>query len=65
VKPQFEAGRGETRKGIVRDASVQARVVDEVTGAASAVGLARVGSTPSPVTGQKGNVEFLLHFRHP
>jgi predicted rRNA methylase YqxC with S4 and FtsJ domains len=25
--------------------------------------LTRVGSTPSPITGQKGNVEFLLHLR--
>ena len=33
VKPQFEAGREEVGKGgIVRDAAVHARVVDEVVG---------------------------------
>jgi 23S rRNA (cytidine1920-2'-O)/16S rRNA (cytidine1409-2'-O)-methyltransferase len=64
VKPQFEAGRTEVRKGIIRDASVHERVVGEITRAAAEVGLTRVASTPSPITGQKGNVEFLLHFRH-
>ncbi len=63
VKPQFEAGRAEVRKGLVRDEAIHARVVDEVAAAAAEVRLARVGLTPSPITGQKGNVEFLLHLR--
>jgi 23S rRNA (cytidine1920-2'-O)/16S rRNA (cytidine1409-2'-O)-methyltransferase len=63
VKPQFEAGRGEGRKGIVHDPAVRARVLDEVSAAAAEVGLTRVSSTPSPITGQKGNVELLLHLR--
>jgi 23S rRNA (cytidine1920-2'-O)/16S rRNA (cytidine1409-2'-O)-methyltransferase len=67
VKPQFEAGRDEVRKGIIRDPAVHARVLAEVTAAGAEVGLTRVGSTPSPITGQKGNVEFLIHLRpwHP
>jgi 23S rRNA (cytidine1920-2'-O)/16S rRNA (cytidine1409-2'-O)-methyltransferase len=64
VKPQFEAGRSEVRKGVIHDESVRARVVGEVASAAADVGLARVASTPSPIAGQKGNVEFLLHLRH-
>jgi len=63
VKPQFEAGRAEVRKGIIRDPAIQARVLDEVAAAAGEVGLTRTGSTTSPITGQKGNVEFLLHLR--
>jgi 23S rRNA (cytidine1920-2'-O)/16S rRNA (cytidine1409-2'-O)-methyltransferase len=63
VKPQFEAGRSEVRKGIIRDPAVHARVLEEVAAAAGEVGLSRVASTPSPITGQKGNVEFLVHFR--
>ena len=63
VKPQFEAGRAEVRKGVIRDDAIHLRVVDEVAAAAAEVGLARVASTPSPITGQKGNVEFLLHLR--
>jgi 23S rRNA (cytidine1920-2'-O)/16S rRNA (cytidine1409-2'-O)-methyltransferase len=64
VKPQFEAGRDEVgRKGIVREPGVHARVVERVTAAAAAVGLARVAMTPSPITGAEGNREFLLHLR--
>ena len=63
VKPQFEAGRAEVKKGIVRDSAIHARVVEDVSRAAAGVGLTAVGSTPSPITGQKGNVEFLLHLR--
>jgi 23S rRNA (cytidine1920-2'-O)/16S rRNA (cytidine1409-2'-O)-methyltransferase len=64
VKPQFEAGRAEVGKGgIVRDAAVQARVVDEITAAADALGLRRTGFTESPIAGMEGNREFLLHLR--
>jgi 23S rRNA (cytidine1920-2'-O)/16S rRNA (cytidine1409-2'-O)-methyltransferase len=64
VKPQFEAGRAEVGKGgIVRDAAVQARVVDEIAAAADALGLGRAGMTESPIAGMEGNREFLLHLR--
>ncbi|HTM03629.1 MAG TPA: TlyA family RNA methyltransferase [Vicinamibacterales bacterium] len=63
VKPQFEAGREEVRKGVIHDPGIHARVLQEVSDAAAAIGLAKRGSEPSPITGQKGNVEFLLHLR--
>jgi 23S rRNA (cytidine1920-2'-O)/16S rRNA (cytidine1409-2'-O)-methyltransferase len=63
VKPQFEAGRAEVRKGIVRDPAIHARVLEEVGAAAREVGLSPVSSVPSPITGAKGNQEFLLHLR--
>jgi 23S rRNA (cytidine1920-2'-O)/16S rRNA (cytidine1409-2'-O)-methyltransferase len=64
VKPQFEAGRAEVGKGgIVRDAAVQARVVEEIAGSADALGLGRAGMTESPIAGMEGNREFLLHLR--
>jgi 23S rRNA (cytidine1920-2'-O)/16S rRNA (cytidine1409-2'-O)-methyltransferase len=63
VKPQFEAGRSEVRKGIIRDTAVHDRVLEEVAAAGTEVGLTRVASIPSPITGQKGNVEFLVHLR--
>lgn len=65
VKPQFEAGREEVGKGVIHDAAIHQRVVEEVSAAAAAIGLTTAGSTPSPITGQKGNVEFLLHLRAP
>lgn len=63
VKPQFEAGRTEVRKGIVRSEAVHARVIEDVATAGAGVGLARMAVTRSPITGQKGNVEFFLHLR--
>ena len=64
IKPQFEAGREEVGKGgIVRDEAVHKRVVDEVTTAAAALGLARAGLVESPITGMEGNREFLIHLR--
>ena len=65
VKPQFEAGRDEVRKGgLVHDAAVHSRVIDEVAAAADALGLTRVAMTESPITGTEGNREFFLHLRH-
>lgn len=61
VKPQFEAGRDDVGKGgIVRDPAIHARVVEDVTRAAAAVGLKRLGLEPSPIEGAEGNKEFLL-----
>jgi 23S rRNA (cytidine1920-2'-O)/16S rRNA (cytidine1409-2'-O)-methyltransferase len=65
VKPQFEAGRDEVRKGIIHDPAIHARVLEQVAESAAGVGLTRVAATPSPITGQKGNVEFLLHLTQP
>jgi 23S rRNA (cytidine1920-2'-O)/16S rRNA (cytidine1409-2'-O)-methyltransferase len=63
VKPQFEAGREEVGKGVIHDPAIHARVVEEISEAAAAIGLTRRAAIPSPITGQKGNVEFLLHLR--
>jgi 23S rRNA (cytidine1920-2'-O)/16S rRNA (cytidine1409-2'-O)-methyltransferase len=64
VKPQFEAGRSEAPKGVVRDAAVQRRVLADVA-AASAGWRARVaGVVDSGLPGPKGNREFVLHLVH-
>lgn len=64
VKPQFEAGRDDVGKGgLVVDPVVHARVVADVTAAAAAVGLQRIGLIDSPITGAEGNKEFLMHLR--
>jgi 23S rRNA (cytidine1920-2'-O)/16S rRNA (cytidine1409-2'-O)-methyltransferase len=65
VKPQFEAGRGETKGGVVRDPEVHTRVLREVAAAAVAAGLIPVGQVESPILGPEGNREFLLHLRVP
>jgi 23S rRNA (cytidine1920-2'-O)/16S rRNA (cytidine1409-2'-O)-methyltransferase len=65
VKPQFEAGRGETHDGVVRDPAIHERVVREVSEAAEDLGLEPAGVIPSPILGPEGNREFLLHLRVP
>lgn len=61
VKPQFEAGRAEAPKGVVRDLAVQRRVVREVANAAPAWGATVLGVVDSGLPGPKGNHEFVLH----
>jgi len=61
VKPQFEAGRGEAPKGVVRDSDVQRRVVREVAEAALGWGAEAAGVVDSGLPGPKGNREFVLH----
>lgn len=64
VKPQFEAGRGEVgAHGLVTDPAVHEAVLARVTEAAEAVGLRRLGMTPSIITGATGNQEFFLHLQ--
>lgn len=66
VKPQFEVGRDKIGKGgIVRDEAARAVAVDSVAAAARELGFDLVGRTESPITGAKGNVEFLVHLRAP
>jgi len=61
VKPQFEAGRAEVPKGVVRDPAVQRRVVREVASALLASGGEPRGVVDSGLPGPKGNREFVLH----
>jgi 23S rRNA (cytidine1920-2'-O)/16S rRNA (cytidine1409-2'-O)-methyltransferase len=61
VKPQFEAGRAEARKGVVRDPDVHRRVLHEVADAALGWGARVAGVVDSGLPGPKGNREFFLH----
>lgn len=64
VKPQFEAGREQVgKKGIVRDINVHKEVIKNVIDYANNCGLYPQGLTFSPVTGAKGNIEYLLHLK--
>jgi 23S rRNA (cytidine1920-2'-O)/16S rRNA (cytidine1409-2'-O)-methyltransferase len=65
VKPQFEAGRAEVRRGgVVRDVEVRRRVVREIAGAALAWGAETVAAVDSGLPGPKGNREVFLHLVH-
>ncbi len=61
VKPQFEAGRAEVRKGVVRDPDVWRTALLRVSEAALEWGAETTGVVDSGVPGPKGNREFFLH----
>ena len=64
VKPQFEAGREKVGKGgIVRDKSVHKEVVENVIKYAENADLRPCGLSYSPITGAKGNIEYLLYMK--
>jgi 23S rRNA (cytidine1920-2'-O)/16S rRNA (cytidine1409-2'-O)-methyltransferase len=63
VKPQFEAGRADAPKGVVRDADVHRRVLHDVAAAAVAWGAGTIGVVDSGLPGPKGNREFVLHLQ--
>ena len=64
VKPQFEAGRADAPKGVVRDPVVHARVLRETAEVALGWEAQTVGIVDSGLPGPKGNREFFLHLVH-
>lgn len=66
LKPQFEAGRADVpRGGVIKDPSVQQRVLDEFVVWATASGWAVLGTMESPIRGGSGNIEYLVHVKSP
>lgn len=66
IKPQFEAGKDDVGKGgVVREARVHRRVLEETVELAHALALSVAGLIASPVVGPAGNVEFLVWLRPP
>ena len=64
IKPQFEVGRGEVGKGgVVRDPEKHIAVIESIGTLAKALNLETVGVTESPITGPKGNREFLVYLK--
>ena len=61
VKPQFEAGKGRTDRGVIRDPAIHRDVLERVTAHARSIGLGTRDVIASPITGQDGNREFLIH----
>jgi 23S rRNA (cytidine1920-2'-O)/16S rRNA (cytidine1409-2'-O)-methyltransferase len=64
VKPQFEVGRRDVRRGgLVTDPEKHRAAVLAVARGAQELGYASLGACPSPITGSEGNREFFLHLR--
>lgn len=62
IKPQFEAGRelAAQGQGVIRDSNVHRQVLTGLIAFAGEVGLTATGLIRSPITGPKGNVEYLV-----
>jgi 23S rRNA (cytidine1920-2'-O)/16S rRNA (cytidine1409-2'-O)-methyltransferase len=63
IKPQFEASRQHSKRGIIRDAAVHQEVCDDITAFAASLGCTDIRVFPSPITGGDGNVEFFIGAR--
>ncbi len=63
IKPQFEAGRRDVARGegVIRDPVIHKRILTEMIEFIENEGLQVMGLIRSPLTGPKGNVEFLIH----
>jgi 23S rRNA (cytidine1920-2'-O)/16S rRNA (cytidine1409-2'-O)-methyltransferase len=64
VKPQFEAGRADVPKGVVRDPNVRRNAVRSVIEHALTWPARATGVVDSGLPGPKGNREFFVHFVH-
>ena len=64
IKPQFEAGRENVGKnGVVRDPEIHRSVITNITTFTEQMGWCTVKLDYSPITGPKGNIEFLAEIR--
>ena len=62
VKPQFEVGKEEVEnKGIIKDPKKHLGVLIELNAFMKKQGWPITNIATSPITGQKGNREFLIH----
>lgn len=62
IKPQFEAGKGNVGKnGIVREKEIHISVINSIVEFLIEIGLGPKNLSFSPITGAKGNIEFLVH----
>ena len=63
IKPQFEAARKHSKRGIIRNAMVHQEICDDIAGFATQLGCTDIKVFPSPITGGDGNIEFFLGAR--
>ena len=63
IKPQFEAERKHSKKGIIRDADVHRAVCDDIAAFAESLGCTDIKVFPSSIAGGDGNAEFFIGAR--
>lgn len=60
IKPQFEVGPKEVKKGVVKDSKLHFRVVQDLWEFSEKIGFKPLGVCESPILGAKGNKEFFI-----
>jgi 23S rRNA (cytidine1920-2'-O)/16S rRNA (cytidine1409-2'-O)-methyltransferase len=63
IKPQFEAARKHSKRGIIRDAAVHREVCDDIAAFAATLGCTDIKLFASPIAGGDGNLEFFIGAR--
>jgi len=63
IKPQFEAGKKDAARGegVIRDPEIHKRILEEILTFVSTQNYIVLGLIQSPLTGPKGNIEFLIY----
>ena len=63
IKPQFEAPRKHSKRGIIRNAMVHQEICDDITAFVSSMGCTGIQVFPSSIKGGDGNIEFFIGAR--
>src|SRR5206468_4073546 len=63
IKPQFEAARKHSKRGIVRVALVHQEVCQDISRFAASLGCSDIQVFPSSIAGGDGNIEFFIGAR--
>ena len=63
IKPQFEAARRHSKRGVIRNAMVHQEVCDGIAGFAASLGCTGIQAFPSSIAGGDGNIEFFIGAR--
>jgi len=63
IKPQFEAARKHSKRGIIRNAMVHQEICDDISAFVAQQGCTDIQVFPSSITGGDGNIEFFLGAR--
>jgi 23S rRNA (cytidine1920-2'-O)/16S rRNA (cytidine1409-2'-O)-methyltransferase len=63
IKPQFEAGVGRRKRGVIKDAGLHRQICDRILELIQSLGWQVLGIEASPIVGGDGNREFLIGAR--
>ena len=63
IKPQFEASRKHSKRGIIRNTMVHQEICDDIAAFVASQGCTDIHVFPSSITGGDGNIEFFIGAR--